>query len=117
MSETLRFLADENIERAIVTGLRRLHAHINCLTAREAGTLGLSDPDVLAFAAKENRILFSHDIQTMPHHFGTHLAQGLHSAGVIIIPQTMPIQQVIETLYIVWNASTPEEWINTIEFF
>jgi predicted nuclease of predicted toxin-antitoxin system len=117
MSTPIRFLADENLRKRLVLGVRRIQPAIYILTASEAGILGMPDPDVLIFAAQEGRVLISHDIQTMPIHFGTHLAQQRQSAGVIIIAQLMPLRQAIDTIHIVWQASTAEEWIDKIGIF
>jgi predicted nuclease of predicted toxin-antitoxin system len=38
-------------------------------TAQEAGLRGLPDPEVLACAADDRRILVTHDRRTMPAHF------------------------------------------------
>jgi hypothetical protein len=40
------------------------------LSANEAKLEGVSDPDVLAIAAEQGRILVTHDRQTMPQYFG-----------------------------------------------
>lgn len=42
-----RFLADENLETAIVQGVRRRRQDMVLLTAKEASTLSLDDPQVL----------------------------------------------------------------------
>jgi len=43
------------------------------LSANEANLEGVLDPRVLALAAEQDRILVSHDFQTMPRHFGDFL--------------------------------------------
>jgi predicted nuclease of predicted toxin-antitoxin system len=65
----LRFPADENLNAKIIAGLLRREPAIDFRTARAAGLRALSDPDVLAIAALEGRILVSHDRETMPDHF------------------------------------------------
>jgi hypothetical protein len=40
------------------------------LSANGADLVGVPDPEVLALAAAQERILVSHDFQTMPRHFG-----------------------------------------------
>ncbi len=117
MSTPVRFLADENQDKRAAKGLRRIQPAIDIITAAEAGILGMPDPDVLIFAAAEERVLVSFDMKTMPVHFGNHLAQNLHSAGVILLPQELSIGQIIEILHLVWQASTAEEWIDKIEIF
>jgi hypothetical protein len=73
-------------------------------TAREAGLQGLGDEAVLEQAAREGRILVSHDRRTMPIHFANFTATKT-SAGVILISQNLLIIQVVEDLGLIWEAS------------
>ena len=57
----IRFLADADLNKAIVTGVLRREPTVDFLTAQAAGLRGLKDPEVLALAAKLGRILVSHD--------------------------------------------------------
>lgn len=52
-----RFQADENLNAKIIAGLIRRESSLDFQTAKAAGILGLSDPEVLAIAAREGRIL------------------------------------------------------------
>lgn len=54
---------------------------------------GVADPDVLALAAAQDRVLVSHDLKTMPRHLGDFLQAHGFSPGLIIVPQHMPIGQ------------------------
>jgi hypothetical protein len=49
----------------------------------------------------------------MPRHFAEFIAKQ-SSAGVLIIPQSLPITQVVEELILIWSATEAEEWINRI---
>jgi hypothetical protein len=62
----------------------------------------------------QNRILVSHDFQTMPHHFGDFLQARGSSPGVVVVPQSLPIGEAIEELVLIWGASDAEEWENRI---
>jgi hypothetical protein len=44
----LPLLADENLNRRIVRGLRLVVPNLDCLIAQEEGLTGKDDPDVLA---------------------------------------------------------------------
>ncbi len=116
MSEQIRFLADEDFNDWIVKGPLRREPLIGFETVPEVGLRGVPDPMLLAFAAEQGRILVSHDLSTMPAHFGPFLESGRHSPGLLLIRQTLPIAQAIEALYLVWEASTPDEWFDRIEY-
>ncbi|MFZ0960312.1 MAG: DUF5615 family PIN-like protein [Terriglobia bacterium] len=111
----IQFLADEDLRRAIVLGLRRREPSANFMQAYEAGTAGKDDPTVLQIAAEKNRILVSHDVRTMPPHFRHFIARQT-SPGVILIPQKLPLSTAIEELLMIWLASEAEEWVNQIRF-
>ena len=110
----IRFLADASLHHAIVSGSVRKEPAIDFLSAHAAGLEGLPDSDVLAIAAKTDRILVTHDFKTMPKHFGEFLAAGGSSPGVFLVKQRTPLVQVIEELVLVWTASDPEDWANRI---
>jgi hypothetical protein len=65
----IRFLADADLRRPILTALKRHKPAIDFKTAREAGLAGLDDLTVLGIAADEGRVLVSHDVSTMPESF------------------------------------------------
>ena len=109
------FLADENFNAKIVAGLLRREPSIDFQTAKAAGILGLPDQEVLVVAAREGRLLVSHDRETMPAHFNSFLA-GSESAGVLIVSQNLPIRDAIEEILLVWAASEPGEWRNPNRF-
>lgn len=107
------FQADADLNEEIVAGIMRREPAIDFQTAEEAGLRGLSDPNVLARAANENRILVSHDRRTMPGHFADFILQHT-SPGVFIISQQLGLRIAIEEMVLIWEASESEEWINRI---
>jgi hypothetical protein len=110
----VRFLADASLRHAIVSGCLRREPTIDFLSAHLAKLEGIPDPDVLAIAAEQGRILVTHDFRTMPRHFGEFLEAGRSSPGVFLVKGRTPLAQVIEALVLVWAASDPEEWKNRI---
>ncbi len=110
----VRYLADASLRDAIVTGRRRHEAAIDFLSAHEARLEGDPDPNVLAFATQENRILVTSDLRTMPRRFGDFLEANGQCAGVFLVKQRAPLADVIEALVMIWAASAAEEWKNRI---
>jgi predicted nuclease of predicted toxin-antitoxin system len=62
----IRFLADADLNEGIVAGCLRREPEMDFLSANEADLEGVPDPEVLALAAAEDRILVSHDFHTSP---------------------------------------------------
>jgi len=110
---TLRFQADNDLDQRIVLATRRLNPTIDFQTAPELGLHGRADPEVLALAAQQGRLLVTHDRRTMPGHFETFIATQT-SPGLIIVARTLPIGPAAAWLHLLWAASAAEEYVNTI---
>ncbi|HEY9645920.1 MAG TPA: DUF5615 family PIN-like protein [Chroococcidiopsis sp.] len=109
----IRFQADADLRQAIVTGTLRRQPKLDFRSANEAELEGIRDPDVLAIAAQNGRVLVTHDRKTMPTEFGQFIASQT-SSGVLILSQNLPTSEAIDAIILVWEASTAEEWINQI---
>ena len=109
----IRFQADADFNEEIVLGVLRWEPGIDFQTAGEAHLRGILDPEVLALAAREQRILVTHDRRTMPRHFADFLLQN-QSPRVFIIAQSVNIRTAIEELLLIWASSESEEWVNLI---
>lgn len=110
-----RFLADANLDQAIIDGVKRREPSIDFLTGHTAGIEGMIDADVLALARREQRILISHDFRTMPRHFREFIAHR-SSPGVFLISQALPIGRAVEELLLIWTASDQHEWENLLTY-
>ncbi len=109
----VRFQGDYDFSGIIIRALLRLQPAIDSQTGHVAGLEGVSDPEVLAFAAREGRVLVSHDRSSMPRHFANFIVNQT-SSGVILVSQDFPKQQAIEELLLIWEASEAEEYVNRL---
>jgi hypothetical protein len=109
----VRYQADNDLRRAIVRGAVRREPLMNFRSAQAARLEGVPDPEVLALAADEGRILVSHDFQTMPMHF-RQFTLFRRSPGVLLIRQDLPVGEAVETLVLIWEVSEPDEWANRV---
>lgn len=112
----IRFQADADLRQAIVIGAIRREPNLDFRSANEAELEGIKDPEVLALAARDSRVLVTHDRKTMPTEFGQFITSQT-SSGVLILSQSLPIGEAIDAIILVWEASTAEEWINQIMTF
>ena len=113
---SVRFLADADLNYAIVEGVRLREPSVDFKTANDAGLEALSDLEVLEVAAREGRVLVSHDKSTMPVHFASRVAAGLRSPGVLLALPSAPVGAIIESLVIIWSASEEKEWSDQIHY-
>jgi len=108
---TIRFQADVNLNQIILRAARRREPALDFQTAETAGFAGLPDPEVFACAAEDGRILVTHDLQTMPRHFATFITTH-QSAGLLLIPQHLPIASAVDDLVRIWSTMEAAEWRN-----
>ena len=111
-----RFLADHNLNEAVVDGVCRREPTIEFIRAREVGLARRPDPDLLDYAAARGLIVVSHDVNTMPAHASDRLVRRQPVSGLLMVRQTLPLSIAIEQLVIIWSASEAEEWAGVITF-
>lgn len=75
-----------------------------------------SDLVVLEWAAKEDRILLTHDVQTMPKHAYDRVKASLPMPGIIEVAEDAPLGQAIDELSVMIGASTPAEFENQVKY-
>ena len=110
----IRFQADADIRHKIVLAVRKREPAIDFASAADSALNGVPDPEVLALAAQQGRILITHDRRTMLDHFRERLDRGESSPGVFVVSQSAPLGPVVDVLVTVWAASYPAEWQDQI---
>ena len=93
-----RFLADNDLNDAIAVGVLRREPAAEFARLRDLDLATRSDPEVLDFAARENWIVVSHDVNTMREAGSTRLAVGLPMNGLLLAHQRTPVSAIIESL-------------------
>ena len=113
----LRLLTDQNFNGRVLRGLRRRLAELDLVRAFDAGLAGSADPDLLEWAAKEDRIVVSHDVNTMPAFAYDRVRGGQSMPGVFIVPTSVAIGQAIDELEFAVEAMSAEECRDQVIFF
>jgi hypothetical protein len=78
---TVRFLADEDLDVAIIRGLRSREPSIDIVDVKSAGLKKTKDSALLEMAAEQGPILITHDRNTMTGLFWERLAAGKPSSA------------------------------------
>jgi Domain of unknown function (DUF5615) len=112
----LRLLIDQDLDHVILRGLLLRVPNLDVITAHQAGLSNASDPDVLAWAAEQERILVTHDRRTMPYHATSRIARAEKVAGIIVVSRQLSVSQVINDLEIIVSCSDMDEWENVIKY-
>ena len=105
----LRFLVDEDFDHDILRGLKLREPTLDLATLRERQMLGREDPQVLELAAKEGRVLLSHDKTTMRHFAMDRLREGKRMPGLLLVHRDAPMGRVIEDILLIALASLEGE--------
>jgi predicted nuclease of predicted toxin-antitoxin system len=106
----LRLAADENLNGNIVRGLQRRNPHIDIVRVQDTALAGAEDPAVLEWAAREGRVLVTHDVATITRYANERMTAGKPMPGVIEISRFVPISLAIEDLLLIADCSIEGEW-------
>ncbi len=106
----LRLAIDENFNNDILRGALRRNPKLNFKRVQDAGLSRADDPTVLAWAAKENRVLFSHDVSTMTKFALARVAAGQRMPGLFEVGRAVPLRVAIDDLLLIAECSRESEW-------
>ncbi len=113
---TIKFLADENFDHKTLAGLKRREPDLDIVAVQEVGLRGVDDPQVLEWAAREDRIVVTHDVLTFADFAYERVAAGLPMTGAIEIPESVARSVIIDELILVAGASEPHDWENLVVY-
>ncbi len=105
----MRLLADESLHGAIVNGLRRARPSLDLVRVQDVGLAATADPDVLAWAAAEGRVVVTQDRATLPDFASERVVAKQRMPGALVVRGELAIGRAIEELLIVIECSSDEE--------
>lgn len=113
----LRLAADEDFNNVILRGAQRRNADLDIVRVQDvAGLSGADDPTVLEWTAREDRVLFTHDVNTMTAQAYQRIKSGEPMPGLIAVPRDVPVGVAIEDLLLIAEYSTEEDWQERVSF-
>jgi GAF domain-containing protein len=110
----IRLLADENFNGDVLEALMRAEPTLDVIRAQDIELYQSPDPIVLEWAAREGRILLTHDVKTMTRFAADRIKADLPMPGVIEVRIRSPIGIVVEDILIVLLTSRPGELNNRV---
>ena len=113
----LKLLSDENFDGVILRGLYPRRPDLDVVRLQDVGLNAAPDPNVLTWAAAEDRIVRTHDRETMPYFAFNRTRTGQPMPGVFLVSDLMPIGQAIDEILLAVDCLTPEECANFVRFF
>jgi hypothetical protein len=76
-----------------------------------------ADPEILAWAAREQRVVLSHDVNTMTAFAMKRLTLGDPMAGLFIVHQeSAALSKIIDDILLLDDCSETDEWSGQIQY-
>ena len=112
----LRLAADENFNNDIVRGLLRWQPELDIVRLQDVGLSGADDPTVLEWAAREGRVLLTHDVSTITKYAYERVRAGQPMPGVFEVSRTVSIGRAIEDILLLAECSLDGEWEGQVHY-
>ena len=112
----LRLAADENLNNDIVRALLRRRRDLDLVRIQDNGLSGAPDDVVLGWAAREGRIVLTHDVSTMTRHAYDRVARGEPMPGVFEVSLHAAIGEIADDILLVVDASDEHEWEGQVRY-
>jgi predicted nuclease of predicted toxin-antitoxin system len=93
-----------------VGGLQSRFATLDLVRVQDIGLASVDDPTILEWAAREGRILLTHDVATMIRYAYERVRAGLPMPGVIEVSLAISTGRAIEDLLLIAECSREGEW-------
>jgi len=113
----LRPAGDADVNGEIIRGLRRRLPELDLVRVQDALPEGTPDPEVLAWAAAENRVLITNDRNTMVGFAYRRVAAGEPLPGLIVTTNEQSIGMAIEDILLIAECMPDEEIANQVVVF
>ena len=106
----LLLVADENFNNDILRGLMRRDPSLDIVRIQDVGLTKAPDPVVLEWAAQENRVLLTHDRNTIIKFAYERVMNGKPMPGVIEVSRSIPVSIVIDDILLIALTSDSGDW-------
>lgn len=108
--------ADEDFDNRVVRGVLREEPDVDIVRVQDAGLSGHDDPDVLRWAESEERVLLSHDTNTMTKYAYQRIKEGKPMPGLWVVPRDLQLGDVITDVCIVATLSNKGEYDSQVRY-
>jgi hypothetical protein len=106
----LLLVADENFNNAILRGLLRIKPDLDIVRVQDVGLKGALDPIVLEWAVQEQRVLITHDLNTIPKFAFERVKAKKPMSGMIAVNQNVPVRAAIDDILLLTVTSEKTDW-------
>jgi hypothetical protein len=111
----VKWLADENFRNAIIRGILHRVPKFDIIRVQDVPQIsGEDDPAMLAWATTNGRVLLTHDLSTMIPAMREQLRRASVCAPLVLVPDSLPIGQVIEEILLLDACSVESDWASGV---
>lgn len=111
----LRLAVEENFDN-IVRGLLRRRPELDIVRVQDVGLSAADDRSVLGWAAREGRVLLTHDVCSPTRHAYDRVRAGQPLRGVFEVSPDIPIRRAIEDILLLSVCSMDGEWEGQVRY-
>lgn len=108
----LKLVSDVNVDGRIVSGLLRREPTLDLVLSQDVLGEKALDPEILAWAATQQRVVLSNDRSTMIDDAYDRVAAGLPMMGLIAATDRQSIGDAIEDILIILVCASLEDFQN-----
>jgi predicted nuclease of predicted toxin-antitoxin system len=94
----------------------RRNPSVDVVRVQDAGLMGAEDRVLLEWAARHDRVLLTHDVQTLVGFAWELVRLGGPMAGVIVLGRNLRVSQAVEELLLIAECSEPQEWAGVVAY-
>jgi hypothetical protein len=114
----LRLASDADVHGELIRGLRRRQPTLDLVRVQDALPEGTPDPEVLAWAAAEGRILITNDRNTMVGFaWRRTTVEGLPMPGLIVTTADQSIGSAIDDILLIAECMPEAEFLDQAVLF
>ncbi len=113
----IKLVSDENFDGDILRGLLRRLPELDVVRVQDAGLAETPDPIILDWAASEQRILLTHDRESVPGFAYARVNAGEPMPGVFLVSDHMAKGQAIDQLLLAIQCLNPDECKDQVHHF
>ncbi|MBA4063799.1 MAG: hypothetical protein C0501_08820 [Isosphaera sp.] len=113
----MRVVTDFDFNGRVVRGVLRVRPGFDLIRVQDTGLAqDTPDPDLLEWAAQNDRIVLTHDRNTMVGFATGRVAAGLAMPGVFVADNTAPFRRIIDDLLLIDDLTAQADWSDRVEY-
>jgi hypothetical protein len=112
----LRFLTDEDFDGRLTRALLARLPALDLVRAEDVALMHTPDPEILAWAADQGRIILTRDRNTMTACARARVDADQSMPGIFAVDQRTPLGRLLNDLEALAAASDTDEWRDQVIF-